>query len=100
MKEDEHRTSTDEGMQIDLSKEQYPHAFSSIRLNLEFASKAILSSEVHEQNEQEHKISTDDGIHRDLSDEQFLHAYGSNRISCEFGSNARCCSEQSALKQR
>jgi hypothetical protein len=66
--------STDEGIQIDESDEQFLNADLSIRESLEFDSKLTFERLQHTVKQESQMISTDEGIQIDESDEQSQNA--------------------------
>jgi hypothetical protein len=75
--------STDEGIQIDESDEQYPNADCSIRESLDSLSKLTFDKVRQFQKLPPQMISTDEGIQIDESDEQCANAHFSIRESLD-----------------
>jgi hypothetical protein len=79
--------STEEGMQIDESDEQYRNTDCSIRESLESGSKVTFERLSHRRKQFSQMISTEEGMQIDESDEQARNADFSIRESLESDSN-------------
>jgi hypothetical protein len=79
-------TSTDAGIEIDVSDEHGENADSSRRTSLEFDSNATYESSSHDEKQCSPISSTEAGMQMDASDEHAENAHASKRESVELGS--------------